>query len=63
MKSASIYYTIPYLKKVFSRGRIFIQGQNLFTISKYIGFDPEAASSGVIVPPLRTFIAGVHLNL
>jgi TonB-linked SusC/RagA family outer membrane protein len=41
--------------------RIFVQGQNLFTITKYKGFDPEA-SSPVALPNLRIITAGIHLE-
>ncbi|GGB24021.1 SusC/RagA family TonB-linked outer membrane protein [Puia dinghuensis] len=42
--------------------RIFIQGQNLFTITHYVGLDPETLSSTTL-PPLRTIVAGVQLSL
>lgn len=41
--------------------RIFMQGQNLFTISKYSGLDPETGSYNT--PPLRMLTLGLELGL
>lgn len=41
---------------------VYLQGQNLLTVSKYGGLDPENLSAGVI-PPLRTFTAGFNVTL
>ncbi len=40
---------------------IFMQGQNLMTMTKYKGLDPEAAVSTGL-PPLRTLTFGIHLT-
>ena len=40
---------------------VFVQGQNLFTISDYLGWDPETTSS-VSLPPLRTVTFGINLT-
>lgn len=42
--------------------RIYIQGQNLFTITDYIGLDPETQSS-TRLPPLSVLTAGINLQL
>jgi len=63
LKNAGVYYTLPILKKAIKRGRVFVQGQNLATISDYVGFDPESPSAGIIIPPLRTVVAGVQITL
>ncbi|WP_191968002.1 SusC/RagA family TonB-linked outer membrane protein [Rhizosphaericola mali] len=63
MKNISLSYTLPnaLLKKINSQMiRIFVQGQNIFTITKYKGFDPE--SQGVVTPPLRTIVTGIQLT-
>jgi TonB-linked SusC/RagA family outer membrane protein len=63
MKNVSLSYTLPakWLSKVKAENvRFFVQGQNLFTITKYKGFDPE--SQGVATPPLRTIITGLQFN-
>ncbi|SEW04044.1 TonB-linked outer membrane protein, SusC/RagA family [Chitinophaga sp. YR573] len=42
--------------------RVYIQGQNLLTITHYPGWDPETQSVNVI-PPLRVMTAGFQLTL
>ncbi len=42
--------------------RIYLQGQNLLTFTKYKGFDPEVQSITTL-PPLRTITAGVQVSL
>lgn len=39
---------------------LFLQGQNLLTLTDYIGLDPQG---GQAVPPLRTITAGLRINL
>lgn len=44
IKNIQLTYTIPssWLKRVgLTSGQIYIQGQNLFTITKYTGLDPD----------------------
>ena len=41
--------------------RVYMQAQNLFTFTHYLGFDPE--SQGVVLPPLRTISAGIQCSL
>lgn len=41
--------------------RIYLQGQNLFTLTNYKGWDPETQSVDVI-PPLRVVCAGVQMT-
>lgn len=42
--------------------RIYLQGQNLFTITRYKGPDPETQSASLL-PPLRVLTAGIQLSL
>jgi len=47
--------------------RVFIQGQNLVTITKYRGYDPEVPGGGVLnagsqYPTLKTITAGVNIG-
>lgn len=42
--------------------RIYIQGQNLITITDYLGFDPENGSADVM-PPLRIIATGIQITL
>jgi hypothetical protein len=41
---------------------VYLQGQNLFTISGYGGLDPENLDAGTI-PPMRVFTAGINITL
>jgi hypothetical protein len=41
--------------------RIYMQAQNLFTITPYKGTDPETRNMYTL-PPLRTIVAGIELN-
>jgi len=65
LKNVSISWTIPagWQKKLhIQNGQIYLQGQNLLTITKYIGLDPESLSSSTL-PPLRIFTAGIRVGL
>ncbi len=42
--------------------RVYLQAQNLFTITSYVGMDPEN-QNGATLPPLRVLTAGFKLNL
>ncbi|HCS20777.1 MAG TPA: SusC/RagA family TonB-linked outer membrane protein [Bacteroidetes bacterium] len=42
--------------------RLYLQAQNLFTVTNYIGFDPERGS-GYNLPPLRTIAFGIQIAL
>lgn len=46
MKNLTLGYTLPssLLKDVFTKVRVFASAQNLFTITKYSGYDPEISS-------------------
>jgi TonB-linked SusC/RagA family outer membrane protein len=67
LKNLQIGYNIPL--KFISKFRIFVSGQNLFTLTKYRGLDPELEGSmfdpGVdhqAFPNLRTYSAGISLT-
>ena len=64
LKNVSLSYSIP--KNWFNSLKIAdlqinIQGQNLFTLTKYAGLDPENQYLNRL-PPLRTFLAGIKLT-
>lgn len=42
-------------------GSVYFSAQNLFTITKYLGYDPE--TQGSILPPMRTITFGLQLSL
>ncbi|MOA48754.1 TonB dependent receptor [compost metagenome] len=71
-KNITLGYTVP-VKKVLSSLRVYISANNLFTITKYSGYDPEVNSYGnsntqigidnLVYPAAKSFIAGIQLGL
>lgn len=64
LKNISVSYSLP--EKMTRRGciqgcRFYVQGQNIFTITNYKGWDPENQSGNY--PLLRVWTAGIELNL
>jgi hypothetical protein len=71
LKNAQLGYSLPESIKEklgdLSRLRIYLAGQNIFTISDYsdVGFDPEMGDAGidnVVYPQARTFTLGVQVG-
>ncbi|MDO9254078.1 MAG: TonB-dependent receptor [Bacteroidales bacterium] len=70
LKQLQIGYTInaAILKKIdISKLRVYVQSENLLTITKYTGYDPEIGGgvSGIdkgFYPQARSFIAGIQLQ-
>lgn len=63
-KSVSLSYNFPgsYLKRFKIEGlSLYVNAQNLFTITGYKGNDPETQSF-YSLPPLRTIVAGLQFN-
>ena len=61
LKNVSLSYSIP--KTALGVGcRIYGLAQNLFTITDFIGMDPETQSLGQL-PPLRVMSLGVELSI
>lgn len=58
LKSLSLSYAIP--SKAFT-AKVYLQGQNLLTFTKYKGADPENQSI-YSLPPLKQFTLGVQLT-
>lgn len=67
LKNVVFSYTFPeQLSQRLHLGnlKLFAQGQNLFTITKYPGFDPEnSALTTIKLPPLRVITIGAQLSL
>lgn len=73
-KNLTIGYTVPGFGKrgLLANSRIYISGNNLLTLTKYSGYDPEVNTSGqnnlnlgvdnIGYPVARSFITGVQLN-
>ena len=73
LKTAQLGYTLPYnLTRQFSvqQLRLFVSAENLFTWTKYDGFDPEIASGGYttigidrgVYPQSRTISVGANIT-
>ncbi|MBS1500587.1 MAG: SusC/RagA family TonB-linked outer membrane protein [Bacteroidetes bacterium] len=66
LKNVSLSVTLPetWIRKIgLHQARIFIQGQNLLTFTKYKGLDPETPFKSLLagnLPPLRVFTGGVQ---
>ena len=74
LKNVQLGYTIPKetLSRLKSIGslRVYVTGQNVFTVTKYKGYDPETVGSGTLArgvddgsfPNVRTFMLGVQMG-
>lgn len=63
LKNIALSYVLPsqWINKAkLSNARLFLQGQNLLTITRYEGLDPE--TQGTFLPPLRVLTAGFSLT-
>lgn len=71
LKSVQLGYTLPKnlaSKAKFEKVRIYVTGTNLFTITKYTGFDPEVGGSLYgfdqgIYPQAKSFMIGLNVTL
>ena len=62
LKNVSISWSMPdnWSKKAGMQNlRIYVLGQNLLTITHYVGLDPETLSS-ITLPPLKVFTLGIQ---
>lgn len=62
LKSLALSYRLPEKWTKNKQCKLYIEGQNLFTWTKYAGADPEFKATGFL-PPLRVITAGFQLNL
>ena len=72
LKTVTLGYTLPKFGKVLRAASVYVTAQNLLTITKYTGFDPEVNSFGRdnlslntdynAYPSTRTFIAGLKIG-
>jgi TonB-linked SusC/RagA family outer membrane protein len=63
LKTLTFAYTVPVAslrRTKLSMAKVYMQGQNLFTITDYYGLDPE---TGAMLPPLQVFTLGVQIKL
>lgn len=61
LKNLELGYQVP-VKGAFKSVKIYFQGQNLLTFTKYFGPDPEFRNIGYL-PPLKTYSMGVLITL
>jgi len=64
LKNVSLSYSLPdgWQRKLHLQStRLYIQAQNLFTITSYLGLDPE--TQGWALPPLRMITGGIQVGL
>jgi TonB-linked SusC/RagA family outer membrane protein len=67
LKNVSLGYTLPAAitrKAYVASCRVYLSGQNLLTLTRYTGFDPEAGSSGIdnsLYPLTRSLNAGIEI--
>jgi hypothetical protein len=68
MKLLTLGYTVPSNLLSYIGGktlRVYVTAQNLVTLTRYRGFDPEIGSLGIdrgIYPQSRVFMAGLNLG-
>lgn len=71
-KNVSLSYSIPNEFLTFKNAQFYISATNLFTVSKYLGYDPEFSYSSAhltrgidygLTPQARQFIVGIKLGL
>jgi hypothetical protein len=65
LKNLSLSWQLPssWLKEVrLQNAKIYLQGQNLATITNYTGLDPETKLSSIL-PPLRIMTVGLQVEL
>lgn len=64
LKTLALSYSLPekFLKGIKAGScKFYLQGQNLFTITRYTGADPENQNLQVL-PPLGVFTVGINVN-
>ena len=64
LKNATIGYTFPEVKGI-NRLRIYVAGENVFTLTDYSGLDPEVTNRGLDggqYPVATTFSIGLNLS-
>ncbi len=61
LKNVQLNYSIPVQKFGIREAMIYVQGQNLLTLTNYFGLDPEFNIVGYL-PPLKTYSMGFQLT-
>ena len=64
-KNITLGYTLPksVLRKIrFENVRVFVSGENLFTVTDYPGMDPEFSSTSNYYASLRQWAFGLNVK-
>lgn len=61
LKNVQLGYSIPVPSGFLRSVKVYVQGQNLLTLTNYYGIDPEFVTAGYL-PPLRTYSFGAQIN-
>jgi TonB-linked SusC/RagA family outer membrane protein len=61
LKNVQLNYRIPMQKLGIKEAMVYVQGQNLLTITNYFGMDPEFYLVGYL-PPLKTYSLGFQVT-
>ncbi len=70
LQTMELGFNIPLKDKFIQKARVYVNGQNLWTITKYTGYDPDFNSDGLLsrgydagsFPNPRTISLGVEVN-
>ncbi|MBN1186196.1 MAG: SusC/RagA family TonB-linked outer membrane protein [Bacteroidales bacterium] len=72
LKSLSINYQVPLKKRMIQGVNIWVSGNNLWTLTNYLGRDPEVSPNNAVlyqgidtglIPVCRSYFLGIKLNL
>jgi hypothetical protein len=67
LKNVAFSFQLPsrwIQKSKLTTARIYLQGQNVLTITNFLGMDPENNATGIgTLPPLKVFVAGIQIGL
>ncbi len=72
LRSATVTYNIPFKDRFIKNASIYLSGNNIFTLTKYRGFDPEFSAGTSLFaqgidtgldPLYRTFTLGARIGL
>jgi TonB-linked SusC/RagA family outer membrane protein len=72
LRTLALAYDVPVKSKIFKGAKVYVTANNLFTVSNYLGFDPEFSANSALfaqgvdiglVPLVRTFQLGFKLGL
>jgi TonB-linked SusC/RagA family outer membrane protein len=72
LRTLSVTYNVPLKEKFIKYARVYVTGNNLLTMTKYLGYDPEFSASGSIYtqgvdttlePQFRSVQLGIRIGL